>query len=141
MAEYTSIAVQTVSENANVLFTATAVACNRGNIRHREGSGIFTLRGNTNQCIARYRVTFGANIAIAEDGTVAPISVAIALDGEALGGATAIVTPAAVAEYWNVSRSVNIDVPRGCCTNIAVRNTSTQEIDIQDANIIIERIA
>lgn len=141
MAEYTSIALQTVAAGGNVIFNDTAVVCNRNNIRHREGSGVFSLRGITNQCVVRYRISFGANIAIATGGTVGPISVAIATEGEALGEATAIVTPAAVGAFWNVSRSVYIEVPRGCCTSVAIRNTSDQPIDVQNANIIIERVA
>lgn len=141
MAEFTSIALQTVAAGGNVIFTAQPVGCSNGSIRHRDGSGVITLKGYTNQCIARYRISFGANIAIAEGGTVDPISVAIAIEGEALGEATAIVTPAAVGDFWNVSRSVFVDVPRGCCTNIAIRNTSDQPIDVQNANIIIERVA
>lgn len=140
MAEYTSIALQTVAAGGNVIFTDTAVACNRNNIRHRDGSGVFTLRGITNQCVARYRISYGANIAIATGGTAGPISVAIAVEGEPLGEATAIVTPAAAGDLWNVSRSVCIEVPRGCCTKIAIRNTSDQPIDAQNANIMIKEV-
>lgn len=141
MAEYTNITEQTVAANENLIFSETAVACSRNNIRHREGSGIFTLRGITNQCVARYRVSFGANIAIATGGAVAPISAAIALEGEAMGSALAIVTPAAVGDFWHVSGAVNIDVPRGCCASVAIKNTSGQAISAENANIIIERVA
>ena len=58
MPEYTSAAVQTVAADQNVLFTETPVCCNRGYVTHREGSGLVTLRGITNQCRARYKVTF-----------------------------------------------------------------------------------
>ena len=40
MAEFTSNATQVVDAGQNVLFTDTAVPCNRGYIIHREGSGI-----------------------------------------------------------------------------------------------------
>ena len=93
-----------------------------------------TLRGLTNQCRARYKVSFGANIAIPAGGTVAPISIALAIAGEPLNSATAIVTPAAAGEYFN-------DVPRGCCITIAVENTSTQAINIANSNLIAERVA
>ena len=78
----------------NVIFSDVAV---RGNcsIAHRDGSGLVTLRGITNQCRARFKVTFGANIAIPEGGTVAPLSLALAVSGEAIGSATVISTPAA----------------------------------------------
>ena len=102
MPEYTNAAVQTVAVNQNVLFSETPVGCNRGYVTHREGSGLVTLRGITNQCRARYKVAFGGNIAVPTGGTAGPISVALAVNGEALNSAVATVTPAAVEEYFNV---------------------------------------
>ncbi len=141
MAEYTSIVLQEVAAGQNVVFTETPVRCNRGYVLHRDGSGIFTLRGITNQCTARYKVSFGANIAVPADGTVGEISVAIAVEGEALASATAIVTPAAVEEFFNVFTAVFVEVPRGCCLTVAVRNTSEDAINVQNANLIVERVA
>lgn len=144
MAEYTSNALQTVAAGQNVLFTETPIPCNRGYVLHREGSGILTLRGivnNCNGCFARYKVSFGANIALPEDGTVEAISLALAIDGEPIPTSSMIVTPAAVEEFDNVYASIFITVPRGCCYTIAVENTSTQAIDVQNANLIIERTA
>jgi len=144
MAEFTSNALQTVGANQNVLFTETAVPCNRGYVIHREGSGILTLRGIVNNpcgTFARYKVFFGGNIAIPTGGTVDPISVALAIDGEPIPTSSSIVTPAAVGDFWNVSESLYVTVPRGCCYTIAVENTSDQAIEIQNANIIVERTA
>ncbi len=140
MAEFTAVAVQTVAADQNVLLTETPV---RGNacIRHREGSGIVTLSGNGSQCRARYKVSFGANIAVATGGTAGPISVALSLEGEPLASATAIVTPAAVGDFSNVFVALFVDVLCGCCATIAVRNVSTQPIDVQNSNLIVERIA
>ena len=141
MAEYTANAIQNVGVNQNILFTDTAV-CGNNSIVHREGSGLITLRGITaTQCRARFKVTFGANIAIPEGGTVEPISVTIAINGEPISSTRMIETPAAAEEFNNVSRSVNIDIPAGCCSQISVENTSTQAIDVQNANIIVERVA
>lgn len=141
MPEYTSNAVQTVAANQNVIFTETPVRCTTGNVVRREGSGIATLRGITNQCRARYRVSFGANIAVPTGGTAGPISIALAISGEALPASTAIVTPAAVNEYFNVSADTFVDVPRGCCVTVSVQNTSTTAINVQNANMIITREA
>ncbi len=141
MAEYTAINRQTIPAGQNVPFTESPVPCNKGYVVHREGSGVFTLRGITNQRCARYKVSIGGNIAIPAGGTVGPISVALALEGEPLGSATAIVTPAAVDEFFNVFVAVYVTVPCGCCMSVAVENTSTQPIDVQNANIIIERVA
>lgn len=144
MAEYTSNALQTVGLGQNVLFTESPIPCNRGYVIHREGSGILTLRGivnNCNGCFARYKVSFGANIAIPASGTVEEISLALAIDGEPIPTSSMIVTPAAAEDFWNVYASVFVTVPRGCCYTVAVENTSTQAIDVQNANIIVERTA
>ncbi len=145
--ELTAPAVQTVQYSGNVLFTDAPVRCNRGYVVHRDGAGIITLRGANCQCRARYKVTFGGNIAIAEGGTVAPISVAIAIDGEPLPSTTMTVTPAAVGDFFNVSSTVFVDVPCGCCVTIAVENISATAagvaipIDVIAASLTIERVA
>lgn len=141
MAEFTANALQTVAIGQNVLFTETPVCCTRGFVVHREGAGIVTLRGITNQCRARYKVSFGGNIAIPAGGTVGEISLAITINGEVVPSTTMIVTPAAVEEFFNVFSAIYIDVPRGCCYTLAVENTSTQAIDVQNANLIVERVA
>ncbi len=140
MAEFTGVFVQQVAAGQNVLFNETPVTGSNC-IVHREGAGIITLRGVTNQCRARYKVVFGANIAIPAGGTVGPISIAIAVGGEALGSATATVTPAAVSNEFNVFSAAFIEVPRGCCVTISVKNVNAQTIEVQNANIIIERVA
>lgn len=138
--EIIAVATQTVAENQNVLFT-DSITCGNCSITHRDGSGIVTLRGTTNQCRARYKVTFGGNIAIPTGGTVEAISLALAIDGEGLGSSTMIVTPAAVEEYFNVFGAMFIDVPKGCCLTVSIQNTSAQSILVQNANLIIERVA
>ena len=140
MAEYIATDVQTVETNQNVLFTDTLI-CGSNSIFHRQGSGLFTLRGITNQCRARFKVTFGANIAIPGGGTVDPISVAIAINGEPILSTAMTVTPAAASQFFNVGRTTYIDIPAGCCSQISIKNTSTQSISIEDANLIIDRVA
>lgn len=138
--EITANALQTVNENQNVLFTDTVI-CGSCSMMHRDGSGLITVKGITDQCRARFKVTFGGNIAIPAGGTVEAISLAISLDGEAIGTTTMIVTPAAVEEFWNVFSAIFIEIPRGCCASVGVRNISTQPIDVQNANLIVERVA
>lgn len=138
--ELTANAIQTVADGANVIFTDTVV-CGNCSIMHRDGSGLVTLRGLTNQCRARFRVSFGGNIALPAGGTVGPISLAIAVNGEPVATTTMISTPTAVEEFNNVFSAIFLDVPRGCCSQISVRNTSDQEIEVQNANLIIERVA
>ena len=138
--EITANAIQTVTSNANILFTDT-IACGNCSITHREGSGLVTLRGLTNQCRARFRVSFGGNIAIPTGGTVGPISLALAIDGEPVATTTMISTPAAVEEYNNVFSAIFLDIPKGCCSQISVKNISDDDIEVQNANLIIERVA
>ena len=133
-------ALQEVEVNQNVLFTNTVV-CGNCSILHRGGSGLVTLRGITNQCRARFKVTFGGNIALPTGGTVGPISLAIAVNGEPVATTTMIETPAAVEEFSNVFSAIFLDVPAGCCSQISARNTSDQAIDVQNANLIVERVA
>lgn len=141
-AEYSYIPVQTVAEDENILFLDGDRACKKGLITHRSGAGIFRLKGSNNGCKAIYRVTFNANIAVAEGGTVAPISIALQEDGETLGNAVATVTPAAVGDFFNVSLSTFIVIPCGCCVTVSVENiTDGTAIDVQNANIIIDRVA
>lgn len=140
MAEFINASTALVAAGQNVPLTETAVSGNC-NIVHREGAGVVTLRGLTNQCRARYRVSFGANIAIPTGGTVEAISLAIAVNGEPLVSATAVVTPAAVGDYGNIFVSANVDVPRGCCLTVAAENISGQAINVANANMIVERVA
>lgn len=144
MAEYTANAVQQVNVGQNVLFTDVPIPGCRQGIIHREGSGIITLRGQVNNCsgFARYKASFGANVAIPEGGTAStPLSLALAIDGEPIPTSSMIVTPAAAQQYWNVYASVFIDLPKGCCYTIAVENIGTTAIDVQNANLVIERTA
>lgn len=139
--EIVSNPIQLVEQGQNVQFTETAVRSCKPCVKHREGSGIVTLRGLTNQCNARFRVSFSGNIAIPTGGTVGEISLAIAIEGEPLQSTRMRVTPAAVDNYFNVSAQADICVPRGCCASVAVENTSGQAINVQNANLIVTREA
>ena len=138
--EITANALQTVLENQNVLFTEAPVSGNCS-IVHRDGSGLVTLRGMTQQSRARYKVTFGGNIALPTGGTAGPISLALALNGEAVGPTTMTVTPTADDAFFNVFSAIFIDIPAGCCSQLSVKNTSGATIEVQNANLIVERVA
>lgn len=140
MAEYTNSNIVTVAAGQNVPLTETPAASG-GCIVHRAGAGIVTLRGLTNQCKARFRATFGANIAIPTGGTVEAISAALTINGEPITSATAVVTPAAVGNYFNIFVSAFVDVPRGCCLTVSAKNISTQAINFANSNMIVERVA
>lgn len=139
--EITANAIQTVGVGQVVVFTETAVPGNISMI-HREGSGLVGLRGLTNgQLRARFLVNFSANIAVPTGETVGPISLAIAINGEPVATSTMISTPAAVDEYNNVSAGIFIDVPVGCCSQVSIENTSTIPVSVQNANLMVERVA
>lgn len=150
MAEYLANAVQNVALDNPIIFTAS-IPCNRGYVYHEDETGIFILRGVTNNCFARYQVTFNGNIAIPTGGAITPIAVAISVNGEARPTSKAIFTPAAVDEYGNVTSTAIITVPKGCCFSMSVRyvdatvddpaTTPTPTIEVQNANVVVNRIA
>lgn len=151
MAEYIQSpgTAQNVPFGQNLLLI-DSIPCPKGYVVHRNGSGILTLRGITPNCFARYKVTFNGNIAIPTDGTVAAIATALAIDGEPLQSSRAIVTPAAVEQYFNVTNTAIITVPKGCCYTVAVENVNAgvdgnivdeQTISIADGNLVVSRIA
>ena len=149
-AEYLANAVQGVTLNSPINFTAS-IPCRRGYIYHEDETGIFILRGITDQCYATYQVTFNGNIALPEDAEdVVPIAVAITVNGEPRLTSRAIYTPAAVDEYGNVTSTAIIKVPRGCCFSLSVESvpattdptvTPAPVINVQNANLVINRIA
>jgi hypothetical protein len=50
-------------------------------------------------------------------------------------------TPTAVSTFFNVFSSLFIDVPRGTSATISVKNISDEDIDVSNANLIVERVA
>ena len=148
-AEYLANAAQNVALNAPVNFTAS-IPCTKGYVYHEDETGIFILRGivNNSCCgFARYQVTYNGNIAVPTGGTVGSIAVAIAVNGEPRVTSRAIVTPAAVEEYSNVTSTAIITVPKGCCFSLSVRavnaadDATTAAIEVQNSNLVINRIA
>jgi len=149
MAEYLANAVQIISGNEPAIFTAS-IPCRAGYVYHDDETGIFILRGavnNPTSCFARYRVTFNGNIAVPTGGTVAPIAVALTVNGEPRPTSRAIVTPAAAEDYFNVTCTAIVTVPRGCCFSLSLRNvaaeadTPPEAISLQNANLVIDRVA
>lgn len=152
MSEFLKNDLQLVNPNQPVILT-TSIGCSKGYVYHRPESGIITLRGIVNNpcnCFARYQVTFNGNIALPEDATaVGAIAIALALDGEPILTSRAVVTPAAVDEFFNVTSTAIITVPRGCCFNLSVENVSESAdaatpapaINVENANLVVSRIA
>ena len=149
-AEYLANQNQIVALNNPILFT-DSIPCRNGFIFHDNGTGVFILRGCTNNCFARYSVTFNGNIAIPTGGAVTPIAVSISTEGETRPTSRAIYTPAAVDEYGNVTSTALITVPKGCCFTVSVRyvdatetdpaTAPTPSIEIINSNLVIDRVA
>lgn len=152
-AEYSSNALQEVPVNGSVVFTESPVPCNRGIVYHRDESSLFRLASpSTMGCnwkhrcpcmgmtTANYLVSFHANIAIPTGGTAGEeISLALAIDGEIDPSSIMTITPAAVEEFGNVGAGIIVAVPSICrCGSVSVRNVSTQEIEVQNANIVFD---
>ena len=145
---------QEVALNAPILFD-TSIPCTKGYVYHEGNTGNFILKGvssNNASCnrFAQYQVTFNGNIAIPEGGTVVPIAVAIAVNGEPRLTSRAIFTPAAADEYGNVTSTAIIKVPRCCCFSLSVDAvpattdptvTPAPVINVQNANLTVTRIA
>lgn len=151
MAEYlTRDTVETVALNAPIPFI-DSIRCAKGYVYHQDGTGIFVLRGITNNCFARYNVEFTGNIAIPEGGAITPIATAIVVSGEERTGSRSIFTPAAVDEYGNVTSRTTVDVPRGCCFTVSVEYVNgtvndpatvpTPIINVIDGSLSISRTA
>lgn len=150
MAEYTYNSEQIVALNAPILLN-NSIPCNKGYVIHENEQGIFILRGITNNCFARYSVTFNGNIAIPTGGAITPIAIAISENGEPRQSSRAIFTPIETDEYGNVTSTAIITVPKGCCFSVAVRyvdataedaaTVPTPSIEVINANLVINRIA
>lgn len=150
MAEYTSVATQNVALNNPILFSST-IPCNKGYVVHEDDTGVFILRGVTNNCFARYQLVYNGNISVPDGGTVTAIGLAISVNGETRPSSLAVFTPQAVSEQGNVTSTAIITVPRGCCFSVSVRYvdatvndaavTPTPTIEVANSNLTINRIA
>lgn len=152
-AEYSANALQNVAANASVIFTESPVPCNRGLIFHRDESGSFLLASNSGNtgCNCgcgcrriygtRYQVAFHANISLPTGGTVEPIALAIAIDGEIDPSSIMQITVPLVSDTAgdSVGADIIVSVPSLCrCSNVSVRNVSTQPINVMNANLVID---
>lgn len=143
MAEYRYNAIQTVPAGGTVVFSNDFFPCNKGLIVHQNDSGLFQVRGIVNNPCAEYgklKINFGANVAIPTTGTAEPITLAVTVNG-VTEPATTMISTSPVGEFNNINREVEIPIPRGCCQNVAVTNTSNQPIEVQNAIIDLDRIA
>lgn len=148
MATFSNVAAQTVGPQQNVVYDAANCYPNncQSSIIFSGGSGLVTVKGGSCACnSAKYRVSFGANIALPA-GTLGPIALALSQNGEAIPATIATVTPTALNAFNNVSRTWEISVPFGCCFQIAVKNVTptggtAQDISVANASLTVTRVA
>lgn len=146
MFEAIYVPVQTVNNGSDILLQ-NSIRCPKGRVLLREGSGVLTLKGPSpcNSCnrFSRYQVTLNGNMAVPTTGTAGPIEVTLVINGGDVQSSKAIVTPAAVDEYFNFTVTAVIDVPNGCCANVTFRNTSDADaaINTQNVNVVVDQRA
>ena len=146
-AEYSYPLTQNVAVNENIVFLNGDRCCKKGFIVHNDASSVFRLKGICKNCAPRaiYKVNFHANVAVApadDGGVLEPIVIALSQNGETARNTVSVVTPAAIGDQWVVNFETLIELPCGCCDTISVRNISaTTAIEVENANILFERIA
>ena len=153
-AEYSIVTPQTVAPNQPAVFLDAPCPCNQGFIFKKSG-GVFLLASNASNdnqngrgcscgcgCGRRlymtdYGVEIHMNVEIPTGGTVEEIQFAIAVDGVIDPASIMSAVPAAVEEPSNVGTSVVVSVPSICgCDSVAVVNTSTQPLTINNASLM-----
>ena len=151
MAEYVTTSDALVALNGTIPFSSVSIPCNNGNSIPL-AVGILNLKGNTPNRFARYRVKVKANVQIPTDGAITPIALGITVNGAVIPESVAIVTPAAVEDYWFINTDATITIPCGCCVSVSAAYvdgteddpavTPTPSIGVRrNASITVERIA
>lgn len=149
MVAYSAIEEQTLNPGESMIWTVNFIPCNKGYVNALPGTGEIELSGRLNYpyrtCKCQgglyvvYDADFGANIAVPTGETVGEISVAFAINGTAIPATTMRVTPAAVEQYFNVSRDYPVRILSGCCQTFTVQNTSTIPILARNATLTVDR--
>jgi hypothetical protein len=135
MIEITNSAVQEVLQNGAVLFANVALKSGCAE-HHRQGSSQVTLIKP-----GIYQVTFNGDVAVPTGGTADTMTLALAVEAEALPGSTMSTTPGAVDDYNNVSTTHLIRVCSPCCVTVSVINTTSFAINVKNANLVVERLS
>lgn len=128
MARYITSSDQNVALNGTIPFDIVSIPCNTGNVIPIT-TGVLTLRGRTSNKFARYIVKAQGNVSIPTGGAVTPLAIGITINGNVIPESVAIVTPAAVGEYWHINTSIPITVPAGCCVSVSAVYVDATEDD------------
>lgn len=135
MIELTNPEIQTVLVGQRVIFdrAVTHTGCAE---YHRGTSGNVTLTKP-----GKYLVSFSANIAVPTGVTPTEVALDLIQDGDILSGTVMRATPAVALEYFNVSTDRIVDVFCGTTSVIGVANAGTTNVNVDNPNIIVRRIA
>jgi len=99
---------------------------------------------------AQYTVAFNGNIAVPEGGTAGEIQLALSVNGFVRPLTIAAATPTVVSSFWHVGGDTTIDVPAGCCIDVALVNASVSAtpgttpapaIEARNLNVKVNRVA
>lgn len=125
-----NVASQSVAVNSPVLFGATRIKTGCS-VRHEQGSGRFVLLKP-----GIYRVSFNASLSAAA-ATTAILN--ITQDGEQIAGAniTSGVDPTSIE---SVSVTTLLRVYCSDVSSVSITNIGTTEINVAQANFVIERV-
>ena len=143
MARYITSTDQNVALNGTIPFDIVSIPCGKRDVIPLT-SGVLTLRGRTTNCFARYDVNVQANVAIPDGGEVTPIAIGISINGVVAPESIAIVTPAAVGEFWHINTSIPVTVPNGCCVSVSavyVDGTEDDAATTPTPSILVRRQA
>ena len=151
MAEYVTTADALVALGGTIPFSSVSIPCNTGNVVPLAG-GVLNLQGSKTNRFSRYNVRVQATVQIPTGGAVTPIALGIALNGAIIPESVAIVTPAAVGDYWHINTAIPVTIPCGCCGTISAvyvdgteddaATTPTPSIQVRrSASITVERTA
>lgn len=132
-----NVPAQSVLKDGNILFGVDRVrtkSCQCGGwIEHDAGSGLFTIIKP-----GIYEISFNANISLAAPGVA---SMSIKANGEGIGGTNMLANIVTANTLVNISSSTLVQIPCGTSKTISVGNNTALTETVQDANIIIKRIA
>lgn len=98
---------------------------------------------------ATYSVSFEGNIAVAEGGAAGEIQLALYVDGFIRPFTISASTPTVAGSFFHAGGNTDIDVPAGCCVQVAVGNASVSAtaggvaptVTVRNLNVKVKRTA
>lgn len=112
------------------------------NTQNGINQGVVSIDDNSSyNCAVQTGSTSSLGNATGRATTLGEASLDLELDGETIGGTRSIYTVATASALGNVDGSTLVQVPCGASYVISLGNNSALPLTVQDANIIIKKIA